>query len=285
MRVKNNPILVKILNHKSKNNCRLGKSLKKLSMGLRITGAADDAAGLSISEKMKAQIRSLNRASKNAQDAHSFLMTRDGVLDETHHLLQRMRELNIQSLNATLTDEDRKKIQKEFRALQIAISELAAKSEFNTIPLFDAHEVSFYAFEGNQKFTDLVKIVDGLNNDLLISVDGEITEVFVAEGAYTIAEIADLIDSELFDKNPDLIINLTGDNTLSLQAENNLSIDFIKGGLSFLFYEYCMGTPPGLIIGVTEFQENGRLNIIPGHNDRLNFYVGSDKEYSICFEL
>ena len=141
MRVKNNPILVKILNHKSKNNCRLGKSLKKLSMGLRITGAADDAAGLSISEKMKAQIRSLNRASKNAQDAHSFLMTRDGVLDETHHLLQRMRELNIQSLNATLTDEDRKKIQKEFRALQIAISELAAKSEFNTIPLFDAHDL------------------------------------------------------------------------------------------------------------------------------------------------
>ena len=282
MYIQNNLLGINILNNYNRNTKRLEKSINKLSSGYRVNIAADDAAGLSISEKLRGQIRGLKMASRNALDAYSFMETREGVLDEVHHMMQRMRELTIQSLNDTLTDEDREKIQKEFRALQVAISDFTKKSEFNTKPLFEAHEPSFYSFEGNNKFDKLVKI-DGFNNDLEVSVDGNITKISLDEGYYSIGEIADIIDTKLIEKNPNLIINLTENNNLTLQSENSLSIDYIKGGLSFLFYEYHIGTPPGMIIGVTEFMENGRLNIIPGHNDKLKFYVGVSKEYTINF--
>lgn len=282
MYIQNNLLGINILNNNSKNTKRLEKSINKLSSGYRINIAADDAAGLSISEKMRGQIRGLKMASRNALDAYSFMGTREGVLDEVHHIMQRMRVLTIQSLNDTLTDEDRVKIQKEFRAFQVAISDFTKKSEFNTKSLFEAHEASFYSFEGNSKFDKLVKI-DGFNNDLEVSVDGSITRVSLDEGYYSIGEIVDIIDTKLSEKNPNLIINLTENNNLTLQSENSLSIDYIKGGLSFLFYEYHIGTPPGMIIGVTEFLENGRLNIIPDHNDKLKFYVGTSKEYTINF--
>lgn len=283
MRIQNNLLGINTSNSNKKIFSKIEKSLKKMSSGYRINIAADDAAGLTISEKMRAQIRGLIEASKNAIDASSMMQVRDGALDEVHHIMKRMRELTIQSLNGTLTDEDRGKIQKEFRALQVAISDITKESEWNTKPLFEAHEASFYSFEGNQKLDKLIKIIDGLNNDLEVSVDGNVTNIYLDEGFYSIGEIADIIDTKLFEKNPNLIINLTEKNSISLQSENSLSIDHIKGGLSFLFYEYHIGNPPGMIIGVTEFLENGRLNIISGHNDKLKFYVGASKEYTIDF--
>ena len=284
MYIQNNLLGINSINNNKRNMRRLEKSINKLSSGHRINVAADDAAGSSISEKMKGQIRGLKMASRNALDAYSLMETRDGALDEVHHMMQRMRELTIQSLNDTLTDEDREKLQKEFRALQIAIAKFTKESEWNTKPIFEAHESSFYTFEGNQKFNQLVKIVDGLNNDLEVSVDGKITNIVLDEGYYTIGEIADIIDDKLIKMAPNLIINLTENNCISIQSENSSDIDYIKGGLSFLFYEYHIGTPPGMIIGVTEFQENGRLKIIPGSNDKLKFYVGANKEYTINFQ-
>jgi len=283
MYIQNNLLGINSLNNNKRNMKRLEKSINKLSSGHRINIAVDDAAGLAISEKMKGQIRGLKMGSRNALDAYSLMETRDGALDEIHHMMQRMRELTIQSLNDTLTDEDRGKLQEEFRALQIATSKFTEESQWNTKPIFEAHESSFYNFEGNQDFNGLVKIVEGFNNDLEIAVDGNITSIFLDEGYYTIGEIADIIDDQLIEQNPNLILNLTENNSISIQSENSSNIDYIKGGLSFLFYDYHIGTPPGMIIGVTEFKENGRLNIIPGHNDKLKFYVGTDKEYTINF--
>ena len=94
------------------NNTNIQKSMEKLSSGLRINRAGDDAAGLAISEKMRAQIRGLNMASKNAQDGISLIQTAEGALNETHAILQRMRELAVQATNGTNTDTDRAELQK-----------------------------------------------------------------------------------------------------------------------------------------------------------------------------
>mgnify|MGYP003376505414 CR=1 FL=1 len=108
-----------------------GKAMEKLSSGLRINRAGDDAAGLAISEKMRAQIRGLNQASRNAQDGISMIQTAEGALSETQAISQRMRELAIQSANGTYTNEDRKLINQEFGQLKKEIDRIASDTEFN----------------------------------------------------------------------------------------------------------------------------------------------------------
>ncbi len=116
---------------------RLNKSLERLSSGLRINRAADDAAGLAISEKMRGQIRGLNQATRNAQDGISLIQTAEGALNETHSILQRMRELAVQAANDTLTASDRLEIQKEIDQLTGEINRIGTTTEFNTKKLLD----------------------------------------------------------------------------------------------------------------------------------------------------
>jgi flagellin len=120
----------------SANNAQMN-SMEKLSSGLRINKASDDAAGLSISEKMRGQIRGLEQASSNAQDGISLMQTAEGALNETHDILQRMRELAVQSANDTNTDTDRKELQKEVTELASEISRISNDTEFNTKTLLD----------------------------------------------------------------------------------------------------------------------------------------------------
>ncbi|KAB7665155.1 flagellin [Bacillus sp. B1-b2] len=114
-----------------------GKSMEKLSSGLRINKAGDDAAGLAISEKMRGQIRGLDMASKNAQDGISLISTAEGALNETHSILQRMRELSVQSSNDTNTLDDRKEIQKEVDQLKSEVDRIGNNTEFNTKKLIN----------------------------------------------------------------------------------------------------------------------------------------------------
>jgi len=104
------------------------KSLEKLSSGLRINRAGDDAAGLAISEKMRGQIRGLEQAGRNAQDGISLIQTAEGALNETHSILQRMRELAVQAANDTNNDNDRGEIQKEIDQLTSEINRIASCS-------------------------------------------------------------------------------------------------------------------------------------------------------------
>ena len=115
------------------------KSMEKLSSGLRINKAGDDAAGLAISEKMRAQIRGLDQASVNAQDGISMIQTAEGALNETHDILQRMRELATQSSNDTNVDDDRKEIQKEVNQLTSEINRIGNTTEFNTQKLLNGN--------------------------------------------------------------------------------------------------------------------------------------------------
>ncbi|RDW20767.1 flagellin [Oceanobacillus chungangensis] len=112
-------------------------SLEKLSSGLRINKASDDAAGLAISEKMRGQIRGLEQASTNAQDGISLIQTAEGALNETHAILQRMGELYTQAANETLTTDDNNKIQAEITALTAQIDSIGDQTQFNTKNLLD----------------------------------------------------------------------------------------------------------------------------------------------------
>lgn len=119
------------------NNVAASKNLEKLSSGLKINRAGDDAAGLAISEKMRGQIRGLDMATKNSQDGISLIQTAEGALNETHSILQRMRELAVQSSNDTNNDADRGEIQKEVDQLASEITRIANNTEFNTKKLTD----------------------------------------------------------------------------------------------------------------------------------------------------
>ncbi|KGN03421.1 hypothetical protein Z969_00165 [Clostridium novyi A str. 4570] len=119
------------------NTVNSGKAMEKLSSGLRINRAGDDAAGLAISEKMRGQIRGLEQASRNAQDGISLIQTAEGALNETHSIVQRMRELSVQAANDTNTKDDREQIQKEINQLTEEIDRIGNTTEFNTIKLLN----------------------------------------------------------------------------------------------------------------------------------------------------
>lgn len=119
------------------NNVQQGKSSEKLSSGYRINRAADDAAGLSISEKMRAQIKSMNQGMRNAQDGVSLVQAAEGAMNEVSDMLTRMKELAVQAANQTYNANDHAAMVSEFDSLETAINYIADNSEFNGIKLLD----------------------------------------------------------------------------------------------------------------------------------------------------
>jgi flagellin len=117
------------------NSWVLDKNMEKLASGLRITRAGDDASGLAVSEKMRSQIRGLNRAEKNAMDGISFIQTSEGYLQESQDILQRLRELSVQAANGIYADEDRMQIQVEVSSLVDEVDRIASHAQFNGMNL------------------------------------------------------------------------------------------------------------------------------------------------------
>ncbi|MBZ4684124.1 MAG: flagellin [Fusobacteriaceae bacterium] len=136
MRINHNMVAENAYRSTTITNTRMSKEMEKLSSGLRINRSGDDAAGLAISEKMRGQISGLKMSSKNSQDAISLIQTAEGALNETHSILQRMRELAVQAVNDTNTDSDRKQLQKEMDRLRQEVDRIANTTEFNTKKLF-----------------------------------------------------------------------------------------------------------------------------------------------------
>ncbi len=155
MRINHNIASLNTYRQLTINNNASAKSLEKLSSGLRINRAGDDAAGLAISEKMRGQIRGLEMASKNAQDAISLIQTAEGALNETHSILQRMRELAVQAANDTNTVDDRKEIQKEIEQLKSEINRISETTEFNTQKLLNGS----LGAQGTSADTSVIDIV------------------------------------------------------------------------------------------------------------------------------
>ena len=166
-------------------NSSMGKTLEKLSSGLRINRAGDDAAGLAISEKMRGQIKGLDMAVKNAQDAISLIQTAEGALTETHSILQRMRELADQAASDTNTNVDRNQIQLELDQLREEIDRISRTTEYNTMKLLDGKIESF------RPEAD-VKVVTGGNFDLQASLSGQGVGKLSISAGTTLANVTGL---------------------------------------------------------------------------------------------
>lgn len=169
---------------------KLTKSTEKLSSGYRINRAADDAAGLAISEKMRGQIRGLTQASSNAEDGISLIQTAEGALQESQNIIQRMRELAVQAASDTNTDDDREQIQQEITQLTSEVDRIAKTSEFNTKKLLDG------SVEGSKSFRSGIGSIEGTfengnvnivskatSDNAMIAVDDVIRIEFAKDGS------------------------------------------------------------------------------------------------------
>lgn len=175
MRINNNLMAMNTHRMLGVNNNLTAKSVEKLSSGFRINRAGDDAAGLAISEKMRAQVRGLNRASRNAQDGISLIQTAEGAMNETHEILQRMRELAVQGANDTNIDADRKQLNNEISQLKTEIDRIANSTEFNTKKIMNyGAALQADGFEGiDQSVINTLneKIPGWINDSMLVIED------------------------------------------------------------------------------------------------------------------
>jgi Flagellin and related hook-associated proteins len=161
-----------------------GKSMEKLSSGLRINRAGDDAAGLAISEKMRGQIRGLDQGTRNAQDGISLIQTAEGALNETHSILQRMRELSVQSTTATNTTADRNALQKEFTQLQSEVSRIATQTNFNTKTLMTgSFATASLRFQVGANAGEQIGLTIGNMTATGLAVDGAAASISTIAGA------------------------------------------------------------------------------------------------------
>lgn len=185
MRINHNIAALNTHNQLTNNSNNIQKSLEKLSSGLRINRAGDDAAGLAISEKMRGQIRGLEMAQKNAQDGISLIQTAEGALTETHSILQRMRELTVQAANDTNESVDRDAITDELKQLTKEIDRIANNTEFNSKTLLDGSLTS-----GGRE--GILNLQIGSNNGQNIEV--EISSMEATSLGLTAADSIDVSD-------------------------------------------------------------------------------------------
>lgn len=260
------------------------KKMEKLSSGYRINRAADDAAGLAVSEKMRRMIRGLNQGTENAQDGISWVQTGDGALNEAHDILHRMTELTVKALNGTCSDEDREFMQEEFDQLQSELDRLTNAATFNEKHIFQDHKDPYYQFEGGTVWEqDQHHVVNDGANDLTIEyrlreTDSPVSKtITVPSGVYTTQALIDEIDSALeaaglIDEG--IVFEYAMDGCCNLNLEGGEMIDDVSGGLSYLLYDGYGGGSLGALIGTTVFRTpESRLAIAEGYNDQLSFTV------------
>ena len=169
-----------------------GKSMEKLSSGLRINRAGDDAAGLAISEKMRGQINGLEQASRNASDGISLIQTAEGALNETHNILQRVRELSVQGANDTNTAEDRTAIAEEINQLTEEIDRISQTTEFNGQNLLNGGFSGKFQIGANSSQTIGLEISGMGSNDLVLNggtkLPGTIDVTALADGTASLKD-------------------------------------------------------------------------------------------------
>ncbi len=196
MRINHNIAALNTYNKLSSSSAAQGKSMEKLSSGLRINRAGDDAAGLAISEKMRGQIRGLDQAGRNAQDGISMIQTAEGALNETHDILQRMRELSVQSSNDTNTLDDRKEIQKEVEQLKSEINRISETTEFNTQKLLNG-SLGVSGTSSDKTKVDITSATGLAPGAYTVTVDTAATKASAAIGSTDFDTATDVSGKEL----------------------------------------------------------------------------------------
>ncbi len=248
-------------------NEKMGKTLEKLSSGLRINRAADDAAGLAISEKMRAQTRGMQQGQSNAQDGVSMLQTAEGALNETHNILQRVRELAVQAGNTTLSTSDRQAIGEEMVALRSEIDNITTRTRFNGQTLLDGS----LSVSVNAGATDLDTdtYVNGGATTSVTSID-----VGGAQGGatYTVADATGGDISLTYDDGAGLVQTET--TTLTAMGANaSQTVSFSNLGVSFtLTHDANAGSHTAANIAAAL---DGDV-IVTSSNATASFLVGSE---------
>ena len=277
-----------------------GRAMEKLSSGLRINRAGDDAAGLAISEKMRAQIRGLNQASRNAQDGISMIQTAEDALSETQAISQRMRELAVQSANGTYTDEDRKLINQEFGQLKKEIDRIASDTEFNgskvlngeksgkTMKMDGKGDLLTVQPPGNQndigKTEATAIFADVKAEDIEALGEGEFTFKFTrssgngGQGLGNELKI-ELIDNSKFNGNKEYVMDEV---TIKDVTQKNGNFNVKLGGVEFNFKdlnEKTKNTTNPRVGGVTF------TNIIEKDEDGVKLQVGANQDQMIGLSI
>lgn len=305
LRINNNVTALNAHGNLVRNDSRLSSSIERLSSGLRINRASDDAAGLTISEKLRTQVRGINRAIMNVQDGISLIQTAEGALNEIHSMLQRMRELALQSGNDTLTTTDRLEIQKEIAQLKEDINRISYGTEFNTRKLLDGSGTAVISTSDNKNldgvvtgevltFSDFSIVVwpkseyvpgigqkvykgtpEGQRSAIFLNTEGEI-----ASSSTTLQSL-----SNFYDKNGHFILDLPqilylqGDNS---QGEIVVSKDITLGQLVERIEAAMTRDQLGKGLNFTGStatfmaygESNGQINVTSGRNGdlgRINF--------------
>ncbi|WP_209307495.1 flagellin [Geodermatophilus sp. DF01_2] len=185
LRVNNNIAAFNAYRNLNVTDGAMAKSLEKLSSGLRINRAADDAAGLAISEGLRSQIGGLKVAVRNAQDGISVVQTAEGALTETHSILQRMRDLAVQAANdGALSDEDKAKADAEFQALKSELDDIASKTTFNGTELLDG-SYSSKNFQVGSNAGETLEVTIGNMSASALGASGNISSASSASAAIT----------------------------------------------------------------------------------------------------
>ncbi|MDD4836300.1 MAG: flagellin [Dethiosulfovibrio sp.] len=258
MRVYHNVPALFAYNSLSATNSNLQKSINKLSTGLRINSAADDAAGLAISEKMRAQIKGLDQAVNNSQDGISMIQTAEGALNETHSILQRMRELSVQSANDTLTNQDRKYIQDEVNQLSEEIDRISTTTQFNKKKLLDGSASALWSSDS----LDTKAFVRGS----LRTID-QFGQKSAAEGNYKISISANPGEAEVQKSD---IFTIKHENVIMDVGLNNeagyerVSVDGLPAG------KYEVSQTTGLVTGPAHTQKYNFGDLTVGSGYRTN---------------
>lgn len=300
MIINHNIAALNTYNRLSASESQTSKSLEKLSSGLRINRAGDDAAGLAISEKMRGQIRGLDMASKNAQDSISLIQTAEGALTESHSILQRMRELAVQSSNDTNTDADRLELQAEVKNLISELDRIGNTTEFNTKKLLNgAAKGVKEAIAGTISVNNNSAIT--LNATDMAAVTSQVKTSAIYDGAYMIIRVADadglaasaIGDGEFKIIGPDgasiasgeaftlaaNAITITGSLTGNAQAVSATGIQNMKVGesITFVFGKQADASNDLANSIMTQIGANAGQTMFIGISDMRAAAIGVDK--------
>ena len=254
---------------------KMGKALERLSSGLRINRAADDAAGLSISEGLRSQIRGLRQASRNAQDAISMVQTAEGAMTEVHSLLQRMRELAVQAGNSTLSSTDRTAVGAEIETLKNEIDNIADRTKFNGLSLLTGALSTANAGTGTA----------AVGTDLTTTANAVISAVDVsgakAGATYTLTKVdadtvrlSNSLDGVLVD------LDVAGG---TIGADGTLALNFNGGGHAL---SLTISGDPAKTVDDTLTDLSGLTVITAAGSGSASFRVGAEvgQDISVTFE-
>jgi flagellin len=280
-------------------NNGMGKSLEKLSSGLRINRAGDDAAGLAISEKMRAQIRGLDQGTRNAQDGISLIQTAEGALTETHSMLQRMRELSVQAATDTNTGVDRGALQDEVKQLQKEVDRIANTTQFNKKNLLNGELGIDVTGNANVDLSG-VELVDASGNAVssgTVNFQVSSATVTIINSTSDIQVTSSItLDYSLFEGNLESLststdVTLTNDQTISVgDVDVTLTAGTVVGATASATYAVStanFGETAGLSIAAANFEDKSatlKIGANEGNNENMTVTIRNMNAESLSID-